>query len=123
MSWYTFEFLCTNFKVICKCLWNKPIILSDCTIYSKGDFIFCECSRGIRLKVDALSTVYITVVKDQVAPESLKGICGNFNDDATGKLTVWFPEANLNISLRKVCVCVGGIFFYQKKIGFQNNSF
>ena len=58
----------------------------DCTIYSKGDFIFCECSRGIRLKVDSLSTVYITVVKDQVAPESLKGICGNFNDDANDDL-------------------------------------
>lgn len=86
---------------------KKNIFLSACTIFSKGDFIFCECSRGIRLKVDALSTVYITVVKDQVAAESLQGICGNFNDDATGKLTVWFPKANPDIFYNKRW---GGVF-------------
>lgn len=70
-----------------------------------------------------MSTVYITVVKDQVAPESLKGICGNFNDDANGKLTVSFPEANLNISLRKVCVCGGYLFYPKKKLDFKTIRF
>lgn len=49
-----------------------------------GDFVFVSNSRGIRLKFDDISTVYLTL-DDTFLEIPVQGLCGNYNGKLEGK--------------------------------------
>lgn len=54
----------------------------------KGDWVFVSSHIGVSLKVDAKSAVYITLEKSRISAGSVIGVCGNFNDDPSGKFNL-----------------------------------
>ena len=44
-----------------------------------ADWILIDCSVGLRVKVDAASTIYVTLDKDKTVGENVHGLCGNNN--------------------------------------------
>ena len=47
-----------------------------------GEWVYVESSKGIRVKADAESTVYVTLDVETMNSETISGLCGNANDNA-----------------------------------------
>lgn len=60
----------------------------DCFLLKSGDWIRVKC-QAFRLKVDAFTTVTISIENDELQSTfvtgELRGMCGNSNGDSSGR--------------------------------------
>lgn len=55
------------------------------SVHWLGDFVFVESGLGVRVKFDLSNTIYVTVTAEHLA--ATRGLCGIYNNDASGRPT------------------------------------